>query len=62
MLDFRTETEKKKCKEGREHKSQNQLYFYQKYSCRREVEEAEAKSTTQEVTGSEPNDDCTKLS
>ena len=60
MLDFRTETEKKKYKEGREHKSQNQLYFYQKYSRRREVEEAEAKRTTQEVTGSELNDDRTK--
>ena len=27
MLDSRTETEKTKYKEGREHKSQNQLYF-----------------------------------
>ena len=51
MLDFRTKTEKKKYKEGCEHKSQNQLYFYRKYSRRREVKEAEAKRTTGHALG-----------
>ena len=53
MFDFRpdadAEKEKRKC--------QNQLYFFQKYLCRREAEKDEATGKTQEVKDSDLNDD-----